>query len=103
MDDLEITALITRLSRPHSSGGVVIERAAIAAAGVDFPAVIDWIATHGGRPDETGSTTRDRGLHGSRTHDGHSSTSVKPPRFVLPVGTVPDPFTKRQDTSETLH
>jgi len=41
MDDLEINALVTRLSRPHPSGGVVIERAAILAAGADFPAVMN--------------------------------------------------------------
>ena len=33
MDDLQINALVTRLSRPHPSGGVVIERAAILGNG----------------------------------------------------------------------
>ena len=35
-DDDEIKALITRLSRRHSSGGIVIERAAIMAEGQEL-------------------------------------------------------------------
>lgn len=84
MDDLEINALVTRLSRPHSSGGVVIERAAILAAGADFPAVMSWITGHAGTPDVVVSQTRSRGLHGSHLDDPASS---RPPlRFVLPAG-----------------
>ena len=51
MEELEINELVTRLSRPHASGGVVIERAAILAAGADFPAVMSWITAHEGIPD----------------------------------------------------
>ena len=84
MDDLEINALVTRLSRPHASGGVVIERAAILAAGADFPAVIDWITAHEGTPDTAVPATRRRGLHGSHFND--SATTASPPlRFVLPA------------------
>jgi hypothetical protein len=84
VDDLEINALLTRLSRPHSSGGVVIERAAILAAGADFPAVMDWITAHAGTPDMAVSAPRHRGLHGSRLDD---RASAPPPlRFVLPAG-----------------
>lgn len=87
MDDLEITALLTRLSRPHSSGGVVIERAAILAAGADFPAVMDWITAHEGTPDTAVSEPRGGGgLHGSRITAGASTTSRVPLRFVLPAG-----------------
>jgi hypothetical protein len=85
MDDLEINALVTRLSRPHSSGGVVIERAALLAEGADFPAVMDWITAHAGAPDTTVSTARHRGLHGSRLND-EASSSAPPLRFVLPLG-----------------
>jgi hypothetical protein len=84
MDDLEINALLTRLSRPHSSGGVVIERAAILAAGPDYPAVLDWITAHAGTAD-TLPATRDQGLHGSR-FNGEGATSRPPLRFVLPPG-----------------
>ena len=51
VEDVEISALLTRLGRPHASGGVVIERAAILAAGADFPAVMDWITSHDGTPE----------------------------------------------------
>ena len=84
MDESEINALVTKLSRPHSSGGVVIERAAILAAGSDFPAVMDWITAHAGTPETTGPSTGHRGLHGSRLTDRPSATT--PVRFVLPVG-----------------
>jgi hypothetical protein len=86
MDDLEINALVTRLSRPHPSGGVVIERAAILAAGADFPTVMNWITAHAGAPDTTVSATRGRGLHGARITDGHATASRAPLRFVLPAG-----------------
>jgi hypothetical protein len=87
MEDLEINALVTRLSRPHSSGGVVIERAAILAAGTDYPAVMDWISAHDGTPETTVSATRGRGLHGSRvTGGGDATASRAPSRFVLPAG-----------------
>ena len=88
MDDLEINELVTRLSRPHPSGGVVIERAAILAAGADSPAVIDWISAHSGRPDTTVRTIRGRGLHGSRMNDGEPSEARQPLRFVLPAGSL---------------
>jgi hypothetical protein len=85
MNELEITTLVTRLSRPHPSGGVVIERAAILAAGSDSPAIIDWIIAHSGTPETTASTSRGQGLHGSRLTGGDASRSQKPQRFVLPV------------------
>lgn len=86
MEDVEINALVTRLSRPHSSGGVVIERAAIMAAGTDSPAVIDWILAHAGAPDTAVSAKRSRGLHGSRMNDGEIPAPREPLRFVLPAG-----------------
>jgi enterochelin esterase-like enzyme len=88
MDDVQINALVTRLSRPHPSGGVVIERAAILAAGADSPAVIDWIMAHSGEPDATVRVSRSRGLHGSRMNEGDPSESRKPLRFVLPAGSL---------------
>jgi hypothetical protein len=86
VEDLEIHALVTRLSRPHSSGGVVIERAAILADGADFSAVMNWITAHAGTPDAIVSTTRGRGLHGSRMNGGDATASRPPLRFVLPPG-----------------
>jgi hypothetical protein len=86
VNDLEINALVTRLSRPHPSGGVVIERAAILAEGSSFSAVMSWITAHGGTPDATVSATRGRGLHGSRMNGGDATASRPPLRFVLPPG-----------------
>jgi hypothetical protein len=88
MDDVQINALVTRLSRPHPSGGVVIERAAILAAGADSPAVIDWIIAHAGAPDTAVHAGRSRGLHGSRMNDPDPSGSRTPLRFVLPAGSL---------------
>jgi hypothetical protein len=84
MNDLEINALVTRLSRPHPSGGIVIERAAILAAGADYPEILDWITAHSGTP-ETTTRPRSRGLHGPRLDDGNNLTSPRPMRFVLPA------------------
>jgi hypothetical protein len=91
MNELEITTLVTRLSRPHPSGGVVIERAAILAAGSDSPAIIDWIIAHAGTPETTASTARGHGLHGSRLTGGDAPGSQKPQRFVLPVEALHSP------------
>jgi len=84
MDDQEINTLVTRLARPHSSGGVVIERAAILASGADAPAVMKWVTAHAGVPETAVAATRQRGLHGS--HFADSAPSRPPARFVLPVG-----------------
>jgi hypothetical protein len=88
VNDLEITTLVTRLARPHPSGGVVIERAAILAAGAESPAIIDWIIAHSGTPESTTPTSRSGGLHGSRINDGHNPSSRQPMRFVLPASTL---------------
>ena len=86
MEDPEIAALVARLSRPHPSGGTVIERAAILAAGTDSPAIIDWILDHSGTAETSQPASQGRGLHGSRINDGGSPTSRQPTRFVLPAG-----------------
>ena len=89
MNDLEITALVTRLARPHPSGGIVIERAAILAAGAAYPpAIIDWITAHSGTPESTIPPGRSRGLHGSRITNGSTPASEQPVRFVLPANAV---------------
>jgi hypothetical protein len=66
VNDLEITALVKRLARAHASGGIVIERAAILAAGADYPAIMDWITAHAGT----------------------TPASRQPMRFVLPANTI---------------
>jgi hypothetical protein len=86
MDDSAILDLVTRLARPHPSGGRVIERAAIMAAGSDSPAVIAWIISHSGAPETqpVATVTRD-GLHGSR-FAAPTGERFAPRRYVLPAG-----------------
>lgn len=86
MNDLEISTLVTTLARPHRSGGVVIERAAILAAGADYSTIMDWIVAHSGAPETAAPTARSRGIHGSRINGGEGPTSRQPVRFVLPAG-----------------
>lgn len=88
MNDLEISVLVKRLARPHPSGGVVIERAALLAAGGDYPAIMEWILTHSGAPEATAPSSRAGGLHGSRITDGNSPASRQPMRFVLPANSL---------------
>jgi hypothetical protein len=85
MDELEIAALVSRLGRPHKSGGIVIERAAIQASGADYPAVIDWILAHSGAPESAVSSSDSGGLHGSRISDGRDPKARQVLRFVLPA------------------
>ena len=86
MDDDAIRALITRLARPHASGGEVIERAAILAEGTDFAAVVAWIIAHAGKPETAVSAAPRRGLHGTRFNDSDGAEPRPPARYVLPAG-----------------
>jgi len=85
MDDDAIHALVTRLGRPHPSGGSVVERAAILAEGADFDEVMTWIVARDGRPEMAVERSGSRGLHGTRPVDS-TSADAKPLRFVLPPG-----------------
>ena len=81
-DDDAIRLLVRRLSRRHRSGGRVIERADVIAAGADGRAIIDWIMAHDGRPETDGPARVQRsGLHSARTE-----RPAAPQRYVLPVG-----------------
>jgi hypothetical protein len=62
MEEEAIRSLVASLSRPHSSGGDVIERAAILAAGPDSPAVVAWIVAHDGEPEAAVEPASARGL-----------------------------------------
>ena len=48
--DDAIRAVVVRLSRPHASGGKVVERAAILAEGAHSAAIVQWITDHAGDP-----------------------------------------------------
>jgi hypothetical protein len=86
MEDDDIRTLVTRLARPHRSGGDVIERAAILAEGADSTEVITWIIDHHGEPEARASASSGHGLHGSRLSSGGAAGSETPLRFVLPAG-----------------
>ncbi|HEX4719467.1 MAG TPA: hypothetical protein VH300_13110 [Thermoleophilaceae bacterium] len=88
MDDDEIRLLVASLSRPHGSGGDVIERAAILASGAHSAEVVGWIVSHHGKPEVAVAAASTRGLHGSR-FTGEISSEARPPlRYVLPPGTL---------------
>jgi hypothetical protein len=86
IDGDEIRNLVTRLARPHRSGGDVVERAAILAAGPDAEAIVAWIIAHGGAPEAQAAAPPTGGLHGGRQE---ASRRVAPPsRYLLPAGTL---------------
>jgi hypothetical protein len=82
--DTAIHQLVVRLSRPHPSGGRVIERAAILAAGAQSGEVIDWILGRAGHG-ETATAGRTGGLHGGRLA-GTGRSDGPPLRYILPAG-----------------
>ena len=82
-DDDAIRAVVARLSRPHRTGGRVIERASLLADGSDFAAVIAWIEAHGGEPEAPAAARSSGGLHSSRLSAG--SGDAVPLRFILPA------------------
>lgn len=86
MNDDAIRTLVTRLARPHSAGGAVIERAAILAEGADFASVIAWIEDHDGHPEPSAAARATRGLHGSRISSAGAGQLAPPLRYVLPAG-----------------
>lgn len=88
MLDDEIRLLVASLSRPHSSGGDVIERAAIVASGAHSAEVVGWIVSHHGEPEVAVPGASTRGLHGARVTRGISSEERPPLRYVLPPGTL---------------
>jgi hypothetical protein len=88
VDDDAIRALVTRLARSHTSGGDVIERAAILAEGGDFAAVMAWITDHGGEPEATAPASARHGLHGAKVGLSGAAGERTPLRFVLPPGTL---------------
>ena len=65
-----IRAVVRRLSRPHASGGVVIERAAILASGADAGEIVTWILAHAGQAEASVPMASTRGLHGARMSGG---------------------------------
>jgi hypothetical protein len=87
IDDDAIRLVVARLSRPHRSGGEVIERAAIMAEGPESAAILAWIADHDGEPEAIAPVAAGRGLHSARLSSGGFGGGTSPPRrYVLPPG-----------------
>jgi hypothetical protein len=80
--DDEIRDLVARLSRPHRSGGRVVERASLLAEGADFAEVMEWIEDHGGEPEAPAAPRSRGGLHSSRLT---APADAVPLRFILPA------------------
>lgn len=85
-DEDDIKALVSRLSRRHASGGIVIERAAIMAEGADTAQVVAWILDHDGQPEAVADTSVKRGLHSPRLSGPIGPEPRAPARYVLPPG-----------------
>ena len=79
-DDDVIRLLVARLARPHRSGGLTVERAALLAGGADFGATIRWIHAQGGHS-EAPPAGREHGLYGISPSGGE----VPPLRYILPA------------------
>jgi hypothetical protein len=82
-----IRDVVTRLARPHRSGGAVIERAAILAEPGDSSAIFDWITAHAGEPEAAAPAKPAKGLYGSG-FGGGTTAPRGPARYVLPAGTL---------------
>ncbi|MFL5847024.1 MAG: hypothetical protein ACJ762_20270 [Solirubrobacteraceae bacterium] len=82
-DDHFIQATVLRLSRPHPSGGRVIERASVLSVGPEAAAIMRWITEHG-VPEELVARGGEQGIHGTRSRSGiEESDTRKPLRYVL--------------------
>ena len=79
MDDAASRDLMVRLSRPHPSGGRVLERAAILAEGPASAGVVDWIV---GRAATANGPRRPQ----RRSHRRHRRTDGPPLRYILVAG-----------------
>ena len=86
MDDDQLRLVITRLARPHASGGQVVERAALLAEGTRSGALLAWIADHDGLPEELEPVAARGGLHGARPGGASPAGTGAPRRYVLPPG-----------------
>jgi hypothetical protein len=89
--ETDIRALVKRLARPHSSGGDVIERAALLASGADFAVAMEWITDHDGVAETVAETAPRQGLHGARIGLSGAVDPATPLRFVLPAGALASP------------
>jgi hypothetical protein len=87
-NDEAIRALLTRIARPHASGGQVVERATLLAEGSEFPAIVAWITSHAGIGEAAVGAAPRKGLHGAQMGSSRIGEPTKPQRYVLPAGTL---------------
>jgi hypothetical protein len=86
MEEQAIRAVVTRLSRQHPSGGRMIERAAVIAEGAESSAILAWIVSHDGKPEDRPSEATAGGLHRGRLDGRQSAIASAPRRYLLPPG-----------------
>jgi hypothetical protein len=86
MDDDALRLVITRLARPHASGGNTVDRAAVLAEGARSGALLAWIADHDGRPEALAPVAESGGLHSTRLTGDRVADTSAPRRYVLPPG-----------------
>src|SRR4051812_10963956 len=79
-DEETVRSAVRRLSRPHPSGGRVIERAAVLAAGPDAQAMMRWIVDNA-EAEALAPLATGGGLHGGRGAVGPSPR--QPLRYVV--------------------
>jgi hypothetical protein len=82
----EIRLVVQRLSRPHPSGGRVIERAGVLAEGARSGAILEWLGDHEWMPEEDVPAVAARGgsgLYGARRDSGRAGSRA-PRRYVSP-------------------
>jgi hypothetical protein len=77
--DDAIRDAVLALSRPHPSGGRVIERAAVLATGPDAKQILAWVVAHG-EPEALAPPVGGRGIHGAREA---ANDPRNPLRYVL--------------------
>ena len=86
LDETSVRSMVVRLSRPHPSGGRVIERAAVVASGAGSTAILAWIADHGGQAEALTPSGVAAGLHGL----GQAAAQRRPLRYVIPAEALPE-------------
>jgi hypothetical protein len=86
VDDDAIRVLLQRLARKHPSGGTVVERAAVLAAGIGADDVVTWMMAHGAHAEAGVSMKARGGLHGMDRHAGGATETAAPSRYILPAG-----------------
>lgn len=98
-----IRAVVARLARPHSSGGLVIGRATLLAEGTAFAAIEAWILSHGGKPEMPAPRAGGVGLHGAgRLSGGGAASGGATTGYVLPAEALREPAAPLREPAAPL-